>query len=106
MQKIRKKVYGNRACPSPASPPQVLRMPLRLIEAQYGSGNFDDAGDDIFAMLNGMSSRPGQFRFTIEFDCAHPNPWYHVMVCQCEALPVEMYMRLRSELERKGLLET
>lgn len=105
MQKIRKTVHDNRDGQPPVPPPPTIRMPIRLIEAVYGAGNFDDAGDDIFETLNGLSSRPQQFRFGIEFDCVHANPWYHAMVCQCEALPIGVYMRLRSALEKKGLLE-
>lgn len=86
------------------APPQNLRMPVRMVEDVYGAGNFDDAADDMVAMVRGMSPQYDQC-IAFDMDSSHPNPWFHAMVCLCDGLPAPAFVQLRCMLKIKGLLE-
>jgi hypothetical protein len=85
---------------------QAIRIPCRIIETIYGSGNFDDAGDALITALRNVSDYPSdQYRYHFEFDSAHPNPWYHMMVFKIENIPDPTYAKLVEQVTALGLVE-
>lgn len=91
---------------------QTIRLPLRLIEKQYGSrSEIDVAADDVIECVNQVSEYPSQFRVDIGTDVSHENPWYHAMTCTIsttctiERTSPETWIELRQLLVKKGLLE-
>jgi hypothetical protein len=75
------------------------------IEDCYGSGNFDDAGDDIVAALKSLSDYPEQYSCRFGQDCSHDNPWYHVMVFEVEGISEDHYQQLIQRMTALGLKE-
>jgi hypothetical protein len=78
----------------------TLSIPLRLIEARYGPGNFDDAGDELCACLAEM----GGYACHFDFDSRHPNPWYHVLVLSVPGLPAALVEPLLARVRALDLL--
>lgn len=82
---------------------RAYRIPIRMVELAYGSGNFDDAGDEIAAALADWAEYPGQICCTFEFDSAHPNPWYHALVVEVAGLPEALHAPFVARLAALGL---
>jgi hypothetical protein len=70
---------------------RAIYIPCRSVERVYGSGNFDDAGDDLSAILNLVCEYPEQYRCRFDFDCSHSNPWYHAMIFEIEGISDSTY---------------
>ncbi|GHU18326.1 hypothetical protein FACS189475_03610 [Betaproteobacteria bacterium] len=68
-------------------------IPCRIVERVYGSGNFDDAGDDLIDASRLVSDYPNQFRHRFNFDTSHPNPWYHAMIFEIEGIRLRAICR-------------
>lgn len=81
-----------------------LRLPLRLIEARYGAGNFDDAGDAVCDWAASVSGREGVHKVEFDFDTTHPNPWFHVMTCAVTGISDDGIARLVRRLDEEGLM--
>ncbi|KAB8141229.1 hypothetical protein F8S13_20735 [Chloroflexia bacterium SDU3-3] len=84
-------------------PARAYRIPIRLVEAAYGAGNFDDAGDEIAAALADLADYPGQVVCRFAFDCAHHNPWYHALVVGVAGLPEALHASFAARLAALGL---
>ena len=80
-------------------------IPCLTIERVYGSGNFDDAGDDLVSALRIVSDYPDQYRSRFNFDSTHPNPWYHSMVFEIEGIPESTYERFVEQVAALGLAD-
>lgn len=80
-----------------------IHVPVRLVERQFGRGNFDDAGDELVSALCYMSAWPDQFRYRFSFNTANPNPWYHAMVFEVEGLTDPEYAQLTQLVAERGL---
>lgn len=83
----------------------VFRLPVRLIEARFGAGNFDDAGDAVAAWLRDWSGGEDRYRIGYEFDSGHDNPWFHALALSIEGLPAPLCERLRRRLAQEGLAD-
>ncbi len=81
-----------------------LWLRLGQIERVYGSGNFDDAGDDIVAALRQVSDYPNQHRYLFETDLSHPNPWYHVLIFENEGISDPVYGRFFEQVVGLSLI--
>ena len=83
-----------------------IRIPCRIIESVYGSGNFDDAGDELVAALRRVSGYPpDQYHCRFDFDSTHQNPWYHTLVFEIQDIPDAIYEQFISQVAALGLLE-
>ncbi|QDU93907.1 hypothetical protein Pla8534_16920 [Lignipirellula cremea] len=80
-------------------------MPLRIIERVYGADNSDNAGDDIVHALSQISDYKGQYRYRFDRDCAHSNPYFHVMVFEIEGISDDAYGRFSDRLVELGIVE-
>ena len=85
---------------------QVIRIPLRLVDAAYGPDNHDNAGDDVIFCLHSASEYPDQYRMDFSFDASHDNPWYHAMVYTIHGISEPHYNRLVELLADHKLMET
>ena len=82
---------------------QVVRIPLRCIDQQYGKDNHDNAGDDMIYCLRQASDTDAQYNFAFSTD--HANPWYHTLDFTAEKLTEAAYERLIELLATHGLTE-
>ncbi|MDR2212882.1 MAG: hypothetical protein LBE21_04575 [Pseudomonadales bacterium] len=83
-----------------------VRIPSRIVENVYGSGNFDDAGDELIATLRRVSGYPpDQYRYRFDFDSTHQNPWYHTFIFEIQDIPDAIYEQFISQIAILGLLE-
>ena len=80
-----------------------LRIPLRVVERVFGRDADDLAADDVAYASNRVSEWPGQYRYRIGYDTAHPNPWYHALVFEVEGLPDSVFVRLTELLVERGM---
>jgi hypothetical protein len=65
---------------------RIVSIRCSVIEARYGSGNFDDAGDDLVAELNSVSDFPSQFPCRFNFDCQNANPYFHTLLFEIQGI--------------------
>jgi hypothetical protein len=79
-------------------------IPLRVIEDIYGSGNFDNASDDIVAALCEVSEYPCPFQIELDIDSTHQNPWFHVFIFKDTDIPDSIYEQFLNKLKQRGLL--
>ncbi|MDL5035630.1 hypothetical protein [Comamonas resistens] len=97
--------------PYQKAPSFTFKLPLRLVEAVFGCGNFDDCGDwlqDWMAeyLAEHPPSRSGyRLMLDCDFETVHPNPWFHTLNYTAQ-LPDERLARLLEQaLRGKGLLD-
>lgn len=89
--------------PRPTAESRSIRVPLRQIEDKFGRGNDDDAADEIIYALRRASAQPGQFRYRINYDLSHSNPWFHAMIFEVEGVPDHEYGKFIELLAGIGL---
>lgn len=87
------------------SPRQVVSIPLRMIDQQYGSDNYDNAGDDVVHCLRRVSDTSAVLEYSFSFCAQHPNPWYHTMDVVIDGISEPVYSRLIDLLAEHGLSE-
>jgi hypothetical protein len=82
---------------------QVIQIPLRRIDQQYGKDNHDNAGDDMVYCLRQASDVDATYDFAFSTD--HPNPWYHTFDFTVGRISDATYDRLIKLLATYGLTE-
>ena len=105
----------------------TFRLPIRLVEAQFGRENYDDCGDvvagHVLGLLNGASGLHGlesntaswahqqkatdNARLPIDwdFDDEHPNPWFHTLNFTLKLPSSELAPHIVAMLHRLGLAD-
>lgn len=89
--------------PKPNAAVRRYRFACQDIEARYGHGNFDDAGDHVAEALREVSAAGNQYPLAFEFDTAHANPWYHAFVVTVTGLPDDVARRFAARMQALGL---
>lgn len=89
--------------PKPNAAVRHYRFACQDIEARYGHGNFDDAGDCIAEALRDVSAWEGQYPLAFEFETSHANPWYHEFVATVCGLSDEVARRFDDRMRLLGL---
>ncbi|KMJ88898.1 hypothetical protein ACH58_21420 [Achromobacter xylosoxidans] len=89
--------------PKPDAAVRHYRFACQDIEARYGHGNFDDAGDHVAEVLRDVSVWENQYPLAFEFDTAHANPWYHAFVVTVTGLPDDVARRFADRMRMLGL---
>ena len=84
---------------------QVVRIPLRLVDAAYGTDSHDNAGDDVVYCLRTASDYPDQYRMDFAFDTSHDNPWYHAMIFTIHGITKSHYNRFVALLVDHKLMD-
>lgn len=80
-----------------------FRIPIRKVEGKYGSGNFDDAGDEISEGLNLVTRLRGGFNIEYFFEDSHENPWYHNFCFRIEGLDESEKKKFEAFLEERQI---
>jgi len=88
----------------PPSAPRRYRFPLAAIQARYGAGNYDDAGDAIAAALALACADADPPRLGFDFDAVHSNPWFHALVVSVHGLTPDQEAGFRARLAQAGLV--
>lgn len=89
--------------PKPDAAVRHYRFACQDIEARYGHGNFDDAGDHVAEALRDVSAWENQYPLAFEFDAVHANPWYHAFVVTVTGLPDDVARRFADRMRMLGL---
>ncbi|MDC6162494.1 hypothetical protein PPH93_12625 [Achromobacter xylosoxidans] len=89
--------------PKPDAAVRHYRFACQDIEARYGHGNFDDAGDRVAEALRDVSAWENQYPLAFEFDTVHANPWYHAFVVTVTGLPDDVARRFADRMRMLGL---
>lgn len=84
---------------------QTVRIPFRLIDAVYGPGNHDDAGDAFHNSLVEVVDYPSQYKWDWNYDTSHDNPWYYAKVYTIHGITEAHYARLIELLRELKLTE-
>ena len=102
-----------------------FRLPIRLVEAQFGQENFDDCGDAVAAklvdLLNAATGSHGEagpsptpvcppksscnLPLDWDFDDTHPNPWFHTLNFSLQLPSPDWVPHIVAMLHRMGLLD-
>lgn len=83
---------------------QEFRIPLRVVDAVYGSDNRDNGGDDILYCICSAFDFPEQCKIEFAFDREYENPWYHAMVYTVYGITRLQYDRVVERLSEHRLM--
>jgi hypothetical protein len=84
---------------------KIISIRLAVIEDRYGRGNFDDAGDDLWACLSEVSDFNGQHSAEFLFDNSHVNHYFHTLNFVINNIDEEKYSRFMEKVMALGLIE-
>ena len=96
-----------------------FRLPIRLVEAQFGQENFDDCADAVAAELVGLLNGEAgpsptpvwppksycNLQLDWDFDDTHPNPWFHTLNFSIKLPSPDWVPHIVAMLHRMGLLD-
>ena len=82
-----------------------IRIPLRLIEKQYGRDNVDKAGDELADLLVEISDHLEQYRYAFDFDTEHVNPHFHALIFTVFDTPDFINAQLIDGIRALGVIE-
>ncbi len=82
----------------------IFNIPCRLIENKYGTGNYDDATDDINAIILTIVADSHKLRSTVSINTTHNNPWFHTLDLAITGASSTELLAIEVSLRKKGLL--
>ena len=82
---------------------RMIEIRCSAIEARYGLGNFDDAGDDLVAQLNSVSEFSDQYPCRFHLDCQNENPYFHTFLFEIQGITGAHLKKLLKRIASLGL---